>query len=84
MVVSWNRSFDKPVSLGTVGAAQTLRDAAAFIGKLPQAQRQMPEWQIAMQTLIAAAENHGPMMFAELCLVLAVRAKHQSDSLRPD
>jgi hypothetical protein len=52
--------------LPTDPPARTLRDAANYIKKLPQPERDTPEWRMAIQMLIDAAEDRGPMLFAKM------------------
>ena len=58
--MSWDRPFAQPVPLPKGPPAQTLRDAADYIRKLPQPERDCPEWRLAFQMLIDAAEYRGP------------------------
>jgi hypothetical protein len=50
--LSWSAEFEDP----TPGVT-TLRDAANYIQKLPNADQQLPRWQIAIEHLIRAAET---------------------------
>lgn len=43
----WSRPFDDPIKPPKGRPIVTLKDAAAYIMKLPQAQQQSPEWQAA-------------------------------------
>jgi hypothetical protein len=74
--MSWERPFDQPVSLPGERPARTLRDAANYIRKLPESQRDTPEWRLAIQMLIDAAENYGPMLFARMGIERAVERRH--------
>jgi hypothetical protein len=65
-VVSWDRPFGQPVALPGGRPARTLRDAGDYIRKLPQTERDTPEWRLAIQMLIDAAEDRGPMLFAKM------------------
>ena len=49
-----------------------LRDAANYIKKLPKAEHDTPEWRLAIQMLIDAAEDRGPMLFAKMGILRAV------------
>jgi hypothetical protein len=69
--VSWDRPFDQPVPLPSGASARTLRDAANFIKKLPKAERDSPEWKLAVHMLIEAAEDYAPMRFAREALLRA-------------
>jgi hypothetical protein len=70
--VSWERPFDHPVPLPSGPPARTLRDAASYIKKLPKSERDTPEWRLAIQMLIDAAEDRGPMLFAKMGILRAV------------
>jgi hypothetical protein len=39
-----------------------LKDAGAYITKLPESEHDAPEWQAAMEALILVAEHGGPTM----------------------
>jgi hypothetical protein len=69
--VSWDRPFDQPVLLPRGGPARTLRDAANFIKKLPEAEHDSPEWRLAVHMLIEAAEDRGPMLLARMGMIRA-------------
>jgi hypothetical protein len=70
--VSWDRPFDQPVPLPSGAPARTLRDAANYVKKLPKSQHDSTEWQTAVQMLIEAAEDRGPMMFAKMGILQAI------------
>jgi hypothetical protein len=68
----WDRPFDQPVPLPSGPPARTLRDAANYIKTLPKFEHDTPEWRLAVQMLIDAAEDRGPMLFAKMGIVRAV------------
>lgn len=70
--MSWDRLFDPPVPLPNGRPARTLRDAADYIRKLSTSERFRQEWRLAVHTLIEAAENRGPMVFARMGLLYAI------------
>ena len=70
--MSWDRPFDQPVPLPGGGSARTLRDAANFIRKLPNSEHDSPERRLAIQMLIDAAEDRGPILFARMGIVRAL------------
>jgi hypothetical protein len=70
--MSWDRPFAQPVPLPEGPPAQTLRDAADYIRKLPLPERDGQEWRLAVQMLIDAAEDRGPMLFARMGIVRAL------------
>jgi hypothetical protein len=79
--MSWDRPFAQPVPLPKGPPAQTLRDAADYIRTLPQPERERQEWRLAIQMLIDAAEDRGPMLFARMGIVRAIEGKVDD---RPD
>jgi hypothetical protein len=75
--VTWERPFDQPVPLPNSPPARTLRDAAIYIRKLPASERDNPECRLAIQLLIDAAEDRGPMLFAKVGIERAFYRKAQ-------
>ena len=75
--MSWDRPFAQPVPLPKGPPAQTLRDAADYIRNLPQPEREGQEWRLAIQMLIDAAEDRGPMLFARMGIVRALEASSE-------
>jgi hypothetical protein len=82
--MSWDRPFDQPVPLPSGAPARTLRDAANYIRKLPKSEYDRQEWRLAVQFLIDASEDRGPMLFARIGINRAVecRALPTADSSR--
>jgi hypothetical protein len=81
--VSWERPFDQPVPLPGERPARTLRDAGNYIRKLPELERDTPEWRMAIQMLIDAAEDRGPMLFAKIGLDRALN-RQTGGVINPD
>jgi hypothetical protein len=50
----------------------TLREAGAYITKLPKAEHTAPDWQAAMEALILVATLGGPTMFARIGMMRAL------------
>lgn len=65
--MSWSRKFEDPVP-----GLKTFRDAARYIEKLPKAEQELPHWQAAIEALIMAAEDRGPMMHARIGMLKAL------------
>jgi hypothetical protein len=61
----------------------TLRDAALYITKLPEAEHDAEEWQSAMETLLLVAEHDGPTMFARIGVMRALN-RHVERVFNPD
>jgi hypothetical protein len=72
LLMPWSRPFDNPIVPPKGKALTTLKDAAAYIMKLPKAQQQSPEWQAATEALLMAAEDRGPLMHAHVGMMLAL------------
>ena len=60
------RPFDDPGLLPGGRELVTLRDAADYIMKLPKAEQNLEPWQTAVEALIMAAEDRGPLMHARI------------------
>jgi hypothetical protein len=60
-----------------------LKDAAAYITKLPEAEHSAPEWQAAMEALILVAERGGPTMLARIGVMRALN-RHVERVLNSD
>src|ERR1700756_5579586 len=63
-----------PIALPDGRELVTLRDAGEYIQALPKAKHQRAEWLLAVEMLIAAVEERGPLMFAEIAVGKAVNA----------
>ena len=66
------RTFGDPIPLPRGRRLVTLKDAAAYILKLPQSQQQSPEWQAAAEVVFMAAEDRGPLMHAHVGMLRAL------------
>jgi hypothetical protein len=82
--MSWDRPFAQPVPLPEGPPAQTLRDAADYVRKLPLPERDCQEWRLAVQLLIDAAEDRGPVLFARMGIVRALEARVERTALAPE
>ena len=54
---------------------RTLRDAGDYIQALPGAKHKRAEWQIAAEMVLEAVEGKGPLMFAEIAMRKALKAR---------
>ena len=50
----------------------TVRDAADYMMKLPKAEQNLDAWQTAVEALIMAAEDRGPLMHARIGVLRAL------------
>jgi hypothetical protein len=84
--MSWSRAFEDPIPLPRGRQLVTLKDAAAYIMKLPKAEQDLPEWQAATEALLIAAEDRGPLMHARVGMLRALNRNVERvfDPLRKD
>jgi hypothetical protein len=69
----WSAPFDQPIRLRGGHKLVTLQQAADYIMKLPVDVQQHERWQIAVETLINAAESGGGwLMFARIGMMRAL------------
>jgi hypothetical protein len=68
----WSREFEDPIPLRKGRQLVTLKDAAAYIMKLPKAEQNAVEWQAATEALIMAAEGRGPLLHARVGMLRAM------------
>jgi hypothetical protein len=72
--MSWSRAFHVPITTPDGLMLRTLRDAGEYMQALPRAKPKQPEWEIAAETLLAAVEGSGPLIFAEIAMRKAVNS----------
>ena len=70
--MSWSRPFDEPIPLPRGRQLVTLKDAANYIQKLPAAEQQIAEWQVAVEALLLVVELNGPTMMARIGMLRAL------------
>jgi hypothetical protein len=68
----WKRSFDDPIPLPRGRQLVTLEDAGNYITKLPKAEQDLEEWQTAIEALIMATEDRGPLTHARIGVMRAL------------
>jgi len=86
MASGWKRPFDDPIPLPRGRQLITLKDAANYIQKLPKAEQDLEEWQVAIEALIMAAESRGPVMHSRIGMLRALNRNvdREFDSSRKD
>jgi hypothetical protein len=77
----WSRPFDDPIQPPKGKAIVTLKDAAAYILKLPKAKQRSPGWQAAGDAVIMAAEDRGPLMHARIGMLRALTGTSNACSI---
>jgi hypothetical protein len=76
--MSWSDEFEDQIA-----GLRTLRDAADHIQSLyPKAQQKLPHWQAAVEALIMAAENRGPLLHARADMLKAMTQKSRLAGLK--
>jgi hypothetical protein len=82
----WSREFYEPIPLPKGRQLVTLKDAATYITKLPEAEHTEPEWQAAIEALMLVATLGGPTMFARIGVMRALNrhAERVFNSSRKD
>jgi len=64
----WGRAFDDPIILPDGRKLASLRDAIAFLAKMPKARHNDPDVQNAARCITWAAESGGILMLAEIAM----------------
>ena len=82
-LMSWSLRFHMPIALPDGRKLRTLQHAGEYIQELPRAKHERPEWRTAIETLIAAVEERGPLMFAEMAVRKAVHAERRAPGPQP-
>jgi hypothetical protein len=70
-----SREFTEPIPLPKRKPLVTLRDAALYITRLPEAQHDAPEWQAAIEALLLVVKLNGPTMFARIGVLRALNRR---------
>jgi hypothetical protein len=84
--VSWSPEFDDPIVPPNGRKLVTLKDAGAYIAKLPKAEHDAPEWQTAMEVLILTAEHGQPgadPMMARIAMMRALNKDKPKAAPKP-
>jgi hypothetical protein len=77
----WSRAFEEPISLPDGRELVTLRDAATYITKLPEAEHTAPEWQAAMGALMLVSRG-GHTLLASMGMLKALH-RHKVREFNP-
>jgi hypothetical protein len=71
-MVDWSRRFEDPIPLPHGRQLITLKDAAEYIQKLPEAEQLLEEWQTAIGCAIGAAEGRDFVMHSRIGVLRAL------------
>src|ERR1700744_1422827 len=82
-VKGWSRRFDDPIPLPDGGTITTLQQAIAWLARsIPEAGHSVREVQAAAYCVTEAAESNGPMIFARIGMMQAIR-RHRPRIFNP-
>ena len=73
--MSWDQQFFGPIILPKRKPLVTLRDAAQYIIKLPKAERELPQWETAIEWLMLVREHGGDPMVPHIATVKALQQR---------
>lgn len=73
--MSWDTELPDPIPVPRGSPLATLRDAGDYITKLPKSQHDAKPWQTAMQCLLQAAVDGGPLLHARVGIMQALYPK---------
>ncbi len=83
--MSWDSLLPAPIPVPGAEPLVTLRDAALLIQELPKIQADQPVWQTAIEALMLAAEERGPLMHAQVGVMRALHPREPTyDASRKD
>ncbi len=71
-MTGWDQPFSDPIALSDGDQLHRLRDAGAYIVRLPNAVYRTEPWRVAIHLLIQAAEYDVPVELARIAVVLAL------------
>ena len=81
--MGWDQRFFDPIELPGQKPLVTLRDAALYITKLPKAEHNAKEWQVAMETLMLVAEHDEPTMVARIGMMRTLNHGKSAPKIAP-
>ena len=62
----WSRALKDPIALPNDKSLVTLKDAAEYIANSPRKEHESDPWLAAIEALIMAAEDRGPLLHARV------------------
>jgi hypothetical protein len=70
--MSWSMKFREPITLSDGSKLETLKDAAEYCAAVPARHEMAPEWQLAAEMLMKAADKDG--LWVDMARVAMVKA----------
>ena len=77
------RAFEDPIALPRGRELVTLLDAGNYIAALPRKEAEGDHWQAAIEALIMAAQDRGPLLHARVGMLRALN-RHVEREFNPD
>jgi hypothetical protein len=79
IMVDWSRRFEDPIPLPRGRQLVTLKDAAAYIMKLPKAEQNLEDWQTAVACLIGATAGRDFVMHSRIGMLRAFEPQRRTN-----
>jgi hypothetical protein len=79
----WRRLFQDPITLPDGLELARLEDAARFIYNLPRVDQESLHWQLAIETLINAADGRDFLMHARIAVLKALNQSKPDPTTAP-
>ena len=79
----WSKLFEDPVNLPNGRQLVTLLDAGNYIHGLPRKESAEDHWQAAIEALLMAAQDRGPLLHARVGMLRALN-RHVVRPFNPD
>jgi hypothetical protein len=79
----WSNLFEDPITLPNGRKLVTLLDAGNYIASLPRKEAEGDHWQVAIEALLMAAEDRGPLLHARVGMMRALN-RHRVREFNPD
>jgi hypothetical protein len=70
--MAWSRAFEDPIILPNGREMLTLLDGGNYIASLPRKEAEGDHWQAAIEALIMAAQDRGPLLHARVGMLRAL------------
>jgi hypothetical protein len=77
-VMSWDSEFAESIVLPNNAVAYTLRDVIGYIGGLPVAQQDTPEWRKARRCIFEAADGVESIWYARIAVLQALQHEREN------
>lgn len=79
--MAWSDRFSDPIEVPNGDRIQTLRDAGAYIARLPNCEYKTDAWRTATHLLIEAAEGAVSVELARFAILQAFAVEQQNATL---